>query len=92
MEIIKLKKAFYIIGDYIVNYIVKKLNGYLVTNKIKYKHLVKVPSFLGAKFNCMSDHVKSTLGGVHPDHTILHAGTNNLITKKWLLKMQKLKI
>ena len=35
----------YILGDSIV----KKLNGYLLTRKIKHKHLVKVRSFSGRK-------------------------------------------
>ena len=60
---------------------VKKLNGYLLTRKIKHKHLVKVRSFSRAKINCMTDHVKPTLGDINPDHIILHAGTNDLRTK-----------
>ena len=35
----------YILGDSMV----KKLNGYLLTRKIRHKHLVKVRSFSGAK-------------------------------------------
>ena len=57
---------------------VKKLNGYLLTRKIKHKHLVKVRSFSGAKISCMTDHVKPTLRDINPDHIILHAGTNDL--------------
>ena len=56
----------------------KKLNGYLLTGKIKHKHLVKVRSFSGAKISCMTDHVKPTLRDMSPDHIILHAGTNDL--------------
>ena len=63
------------------NSIVKKLNGYLVTRKIKHKHLVKVCSFLGAKMSCMTDHVKPTLQDINPDHIVLHADTNNLRTE-----------
>ena len=40
---------------------VKNLNGYLLTGKIKHKHLVKVRLFSGAKISCMTDHVKPTL-------------------------------
>ena len=50
------KTNVYILGDSIV----KKLNGYLLTWKIKHKHLVKVRSFSGAKINCMTDDVKPT--------------------------------
>ena len=53
----KNKTNAYILGDSIV----KKLNGYLLTRKIKHKHLVKVRSFSGAKISCMTDHVKPTL-------------------------------
>ena len=58
--------------------IVKNLNGYLLTWKIKHKHLVKVSSFSEAKISCMTDHVKPTLRDINPDHIILHAGTNDL--------------
>ena len=51
------KTNFYILGDGMA----KKLNGYLLTRKIKHKHLVKVRSFSGAKISCMTDHVKLTL-------------------------------
>ena len=60
---------------------VKKLKGYLLTRKIKHKHLVKVRSFSGAKISCMTDHVKPTLRDINPDHIILHAGTNDLRTE-----------
>ena len=53
----KNKTNFYILGDNIV----KKLNGYLLTRKIKHKHLVKVRSFSGVKISCMTEHVKPTL-------------------------------
>ena len=73
----KNKTSVYILGDSMV----KKLNGYLLTRKIKHKHLVKVRSFSGAKISCMTDHVKPTLRDINPDHIILHAGTNDLRTK-----------
>ena len=60
---------------------VKKLNGYLLTRKIKHKHLVKVCSFSGPKISCMTDHVKPTLRDINSYHIILHAGTNNLRTE-----------
>ena len=60
---------------------VKKLNGYLLTRKIKHKHLVKVRSFSGAKISFMLDHVRPTLRDINPDHIVLHAGTNDLRTE-----------
>ena len=53
----KNKTNAYILGDSMV----KKLNGYLLTKKIRHEHLVKVRSFSGVKINCMTDHVKPTL-------------------------------
>ena len=74
----KNKTNVYILGDSIV----KKLNGYLLTRKIKHKHLVKVRSFLGAKISCMTDHVKLTLGNINPDHMIPRLDDfNNKVTE-----------
>ena len=68
---------------------VKKLNGYLLTKKIKRKHLVKVRSFSEAKISCMTDHVKPTLQDINPDNIILHAGTNDLRTKNTASQIAK---
>ena len=68
---------------------VKKMNGYLLTRKIKHKHLVKVRSFSGAKISCMTDHVKPTLRDINPDHIILHAGTNDLRTENTASQIAK---
>ena len=68
---------------------VRKLNGYLLTRKIKHKHLVKVRSFSGAKISCMTDHVKPTLRDINPDHIILHAGTNDLRTENTASQIAK---
>ena len=73
----KNKTNVYILG----NSMIKKLNGYLLTRKIKHKHLIKVCSFSLAKISCMTDHVKPTLRHMNPDHIVLHAGTNNLRTE-----------
>ena len=73
----KNKMNVYILGDSMV----KKLNGYLLVRTIKHKHLVKVRSFSGAKISCMTDHVKSTLRDINPDHIVLHAGTSDLRTE-----------
>ena len=40
---------------------VKKLNGYLLTKKVRHKFLVKVRPFSGAKVSCMVDHIKAQL-------------------------------
>ena len=81
----KNKTNVYILGDSIV----KKLNGYLLTRKIKHKHLVKVRSFSGAKISCMRDHVKPTLRDINPDHIILHAGTNDFRTENTASQIAK---
>ena len=73
----KNKTNVYILGDGMV----KKLNGYLLTKKIRREHLVKVRSFSGAKISCMTDHVKPTLEDINPNHIVLRAGTNDLRTE-----------
>ena len=73
----KNKTNVYILGDSVV----KKLNGYLLTRKIKYKHLVNVHSFSGAKISFMTDHVKQTFRDINPDHIVLQASTNDLRTE-----------
>ena len=61
---------------------VKKLNGYLLTKKVRHKFLVKVRPFSGAKVSCMVDHVKPTIRDFKPYHVILHTGTNDLHSEK----------
>ena len=68
---------------------VKKMNGYRLTRKIKHKHLVKARSFSGAKISCMADHVKPTLRDINPDDIILHAGTNDLRTENTASQIAK---
>ena len=72
------QETVYILGDSMV----KKLNGYLLTKKVRHKFLVKVRPFSGAKVSCMVDHVKPTLRDEKPDHIILHTGTNDLRSEK----------
>ena len=72
------QETVYILGDSMV----KKLNGYLLTRKVRHKFLVKVRPFSGAKVSCMVDHVKPTLRDDKPDHIILHTGTNDLRSEK----------
>ena len=71
------KSKIYTLGDSMI----KKLNDYFLMRKVRHKYLIKVRSFSGAKVSCMVDHVKPTLRDDKPDHTILHAGTNDLRTK-----------
>ena len=61
---------------------VKKLNGYLLTKKVRHKFLVKVRPFSGAKVSCMVDHVKRIIRDFKPYHVILHTGTNDLRSEK----------
>ena len=67
----------------------KKLNGYLLTRKIKHKHLVNVRSFSGAKISCITDHAKATLRNINPDHIVPHTGTNDLRSKNTASQIAK---
>ena len=71
-------ETVYILRDSMV----KKLNGYLLTKKVRHKFLVKVCPFTGAKESCMVDHVKPTIRDDKPDHVILHTETNDLHSDK----------
>ena len=61
---------------------VKKLNGYLLTKKVRHKFLVKVRPFSGDKVSCINDHVKPTIRDDKPDHAIMYTGTNDLRSEK----------
>ena len=61
---------------------VKKLNGYILTKKVRRKFLVKVRPFTGAKVSCVVHHVKPTIRDDKPDHVILHTRTNDLRSEK----------
>ena len=56
--------------------------GYLLTKRIKHKHLVKVRAFSGAKVCCMRDYANSTCRDIYPEHIILHAFPTDLKTEK----------
>ena len=71
------KLTIYILGDSMI----KKLNGYFLTKKVRQKYLIKVRSFSGAKVGCIVDHVKPTLRDDKSDHIILCTGTNDLHTE-----------
>ena len=68
---------------------IKKLNGYFLTKKVRHKYLIKVRSFSGAKVSCMVDHVKPILRDDKPDHIILQAATNDLRTEKTASQIAK---
>ena len=61
---------------------VKKLNGYLLTKKIKHKGLVNVRPFTTAKVSCMPDHVKATIRDINLQQMIFHIGTNEPKTER----------
>ena len=73
-----MKKTVFIIRDSMI----KKVHGYLLTNSIKHKYLVKVRPFLAAKAVDMFDYVKPIQRDFDPDAYILHIGTNDLTTEK----------
>ena len=73
-----LKKKAFIIRDSII----KEVDGYLLTNSVKHKYLVKVRPFLAAKALDMFDYVKPIQRDFDPDAYILHIGTNDLTTDK----------
>ena len=73
-----MKKKVFIIGDSII----KEVDGYLLTNSIKHKYLVKVRPFLAAKAVDMFDYVKPIQRDFNPDAFTLHIGTNDLTTDK----------
>ena len=60
---------------------IKKLNGYFITKKVRQKYFIKVRSFSEAKVGCIVDHVKPTLRDDKSDHIILCTGTNDLHTE-----------
>ena len=95
MSINNMKKKFFIIGDSMI----KKVDGYLLKNSPKHKHLVKVRPFLAAKAVDMFDYVKPILRNFDSDACILHTGINDLTRDKkpgnicseisWLVKVLK---
>ena len=57
---------------------IRHVNGWDLSKKLKPKCKVMVRSFPGATTHCMNDYVKSSIRA-QPDHFILHVGTNDLI-------------
>ena len=73
-----MKKKVFMIGDSMI----KKVDGYLLTNSIKHKYLVKVRPFLVAEAVDMFDYIKPIQSDFDPDAYILQTGTNDLTTDK----------
>ena len=68
---------------------VKKLNDYLLTKKIKHKGIVQVRPFTTEKVSCMQDHVKPTIRDINPQQIILHVGTDHLKTERTARQITK---
>ena len=73
-----MKNKVFIIGGSMI----KKVDGYSLTNSIKHKYLVKVRAFLAAKAVDMFDYIKPIQRDFDPDAYILHIGTNDQRTDK----------
>ena len=58
----------------------KEVDGYLLTDSLDKKFIVKVRPFSSAKTEDMHDYLKPTKRGFNPNIFILHVGTNNLST------------
>ena len=74
----KKKDTVFILGDSIV----KHVSGYLLTRNVRYKYLVKVRSFTGAKVSCLNDYNKPTMRDFNPKLSILHVSTSCLVSSK----------
>ena len=59
---------------------IKNLKGWEMSKESKNTN-VYVRLFAGAKVRCMKDHIKPTLRK-KPNHTVLHAGTNDLVSDR----------
>ena len=66
----------------IVDSMLKKTDGYLLTNFINHKFMVKTRVFPAAKTKDMKDYIKPTKRDFDPDLYIFHAGTNDLSLDK----------
>ena len=74
----KPKRYAFIISDSML----KKTDGYLLTNSINHKFIVKTTVFPAAKTKDMKDYIKPTKRDFDPDLYIFHAGTNDLSLDK----------
>ena len=67
---------------------IKKLNGYFLTRKVRHKYLMKVRSFSGTKVSCMVDHLKPILLDDNQT-TLFKLRTNDLRTEKTATQIEK---
>ena len=74
----KSKRYAFIIGDSML----KKTDGYLLTNSINHKFIVKTRVCPAAKTEDVKDYIKPTKRDFDPDLYIFHAGTNDLYLDK----------
>ena len=58
----------------------KYVDGFDISKKIRQKFKVRVRPFKTAKVRCLVDHVKPAIREENPDHIILHIGTNDIPT------------
>ena len=73
------RETAFIIGDSIV----KEIDGYLLTNSVNHKYIVKVRPFLSAKTIDILHYIKATKRDFNPDVYLLHVGTNDLSSNKY---------
>ena len=74
----KQKKKVIVIGDIMI----KKIDGYLLTNAINHKYLVKVRPFLPAKSVDLLGNVKPIQTDLDPEAYVIYIGTNDPTTDK----------
>ena len=61
----------------------KKTDGYLLTNSINHKFIVRTRFFPAAKTEDMKDYIKPTKRDFDPDLYIFHTGTSDLSSAKY---------
>ena len=61
---------------------ITKIYGYLLTNSINHKYLVKVRLFLAAKYVDLLDNVKPIQRDLDPEAYVIHIGRNDPTTDK----------
>ena len=74
----KSKITVFIVGDSMV----KKVDGYLLTNSLKHQYLVKTRPFSTAKTIDMYDYIKPTQRDFKPEIFVFHVGTNDIPLNK----------
>ena len=74
----KSKTTVFIVGDSMI----KKVDGYLLTDSLKHQYLVKTRPFSTAKTIGMYDYIKPTQRDVKAEIFVLNVGTNDLPLSK----------